>query len=267
MLTRVHVGGCAIMTPGEGTGIHRRRWEACHHRRVTKRGVGTPPPLPRSALQAPENQATAAQRQRTERTKAALLAAARTVLLEHGYAAATVAMIARAAGRAHGTFYLYYTNKEDIYSSLLNEMWEDLYQQSRAMWRREDPLGSVHDTVRRYVHAYGENVELWQLLTDMSAINPRFRVMRDERRRQFVRKIQRGLDGSAGLAKLGGMRTDILAEMLAAMVDEICSVRFMLGRTWDTDELVEHITIVWGRAVGYLPNASAPTVDGASSAG
>lgn len=192
-----------------------------------------------------------AQQRRTEATRRALLTAARSVLVQHGYARATVAQIARAAGRAHGTFYLYFENKEDIYSVLLEDMWNSLKEQSREVWRRDVPLESVRATVDRYVAAFEENVDLWRLLDEMSVTNPRFLELRDDTRRQFVRKIQRGIDGSLSQADVGDMRTDIVAELLAGMVDEACSVRFLRGRSWPRHELVDHIVTIWGRAVGY----------------
>lgn len=193
-----------------------------------------------------------AQQRRTEATRKALLAAARVVLNEQGYARATVAQIARAAGRAHGTFYLYFANKEDIYSLLLEDMWNDLKHQSRTVWRRDVPLDSVHATVDRYVRAFEENVDLWRLLDDMSASNPHFLEIREDHRRQFVHKIERGIEGSVSQAHVEGLRTDIIAELLAGMVDEICSIRFLRGRDWSREELVGHIVTVWGRAVGYI---------------
>ncbi|SNR53468.1 TetR/AcrR family transcriptional regulator [Blastococcus mobilis] len=194
------------------------------------------------------------QQRRTEATRRALLAAARAVLSEHGYARATVAQIARAAGRAHGTFYLYFDNKEDIYSTLLENMWADLKEQSRSVWRRDTPLESVHATVARYVSGFAENVDLWLLLDQMSASNPRFTRLRDDYRRQFVHKIQRGIESSGAHARMDGMEPEIVAELLAGMVDEACTARFLRGRTWPQDVMVDNIVTVWGRAVGYLSN-------------
>lgn len=188
-----------------------------------------------------------------------MFAAARTVLKEQGYAGATVAQIARAAGRAHGTFYLYFRNKEDIYSELLEEMWADLKVQSRSVWRRETPLESVRTTVARYVAGFGENVELWRLLDEMSATNPGFTRTRDDHRREFVQKIQRGIESSGTEARITGMQPVILAELLAGMVDEACALRYLRGRSWPEPELVDHIVTVWGRAVGYLSNGAPAT--------
>lgn len=199
------------------------------------------------------------QQRRTEATRRALLTAARTVLREHGYARATVAHIARAAGRAHGTFYLYFENKEDIYSQLLEDMWSDLKAQSRSVWRRDTPLESVRATVARYVSGFAENVDLWRLLDEMSASNPRFMQSRDSYRRQFVQKIQRGIESSGTEARIAGMQAVILAELLAGMVDEACAALFLRGRSWREEDLVDHIVTVWGRAVGYLSNGAPAT--------
>jgi AcrR family transcriptional regulator len=220
--------------------------------RTTRDGfsVTTDSETPVGVDQAPRT----AQQRRTEATKSALLAAARAVLQERGYARATVAQIVRAAGRAHGTFYLYFDNKEEIYSALLEEMWRSLKDQSRMVWRHDTPLESVRVTVDRYVAAAEENVDLWRLLDDMSATNRRFLTIRDEQRRQFARKIARGIEGSLSQATLDGMNTEIVAELLAGMVDEACSVRFLRGRSWPREELVDHLVTIWGRAVGYVPN-------------
>lgn len=208
----------------------------------------------RPGLRLTEQPPPTGQQRRTEATRRALLAAARTVLNEHGYARATVAQIARAAGRAHGTFYLYFENKEDIYSLLLENMWADLKEQSRSVWRRDTPLDSVRVTVARYVSGFADNVDLWLLLDQISATNPRFTRIRDDYRQQFVHKIERGIESSGARARLDGMQPEILAELLAGMVDEACTARFLRGRSWPQDVLVDNIVTVWGRAVGYLSN-------------
>jgi AcrR family transcriptional regulator len=56
-----------------------------------------------------------------EATRGELLGAALEVFGEKGYAATTISDIVGAAGVTQGTFYLYFTNKADIFSELLNE--------------------------------------------------------------------------------------------------------------------------------------------------
>lgn len=206
------------------------------------------------------------QQQRNEETRSALLDAAGRVLRELGYANVSVSKIVHAANRAHGTFYLHFTNKEDIYEALLGQIWDDLADQSRAIWRANKPIESVHETVRRYVASYRDNVDLWQLLFDMSATNQKFRAIRNERRRAFVRRIDRGLKSSREHADFGTMRTEILAELLAGMVDDVCATTFIDKRPFKIDEVVDHITIVWARAAGYELAASDGGIESAAPA-
>lgn len=197
---------------------------------------------------------------RTEATRRALMDAARTVLRDGGYVRATVARIAREAGRAHGTFYLYFQNKKDIYSQLLEDMWADLKEQSRSVWRADNPLDSVRVTVARYVSAFAYNVDLWRLLEEMSVTDPGFNLIRDQTRQEFARKIRRGIESSREYADIEGLDTEILAELLAGMVDEACAVRYLHGRSWPEEEMVNHIVTVWGRAIGYDTAAIPPAV-------
>jgi AcrR family transcriptional regulator len=56
-----------------------------------------------------------------EATRRELLGAALEVFGEKGYPTTTISDIVGAAGVTQGTFYLYFTNKADIFSELLNE--------------------------------------------------------------------------------------------------------------------------------------------------
>jgi len=60
------------------------------------------------------------------RTMARLLEAGLTVFAERGYHASRVDDIVRAANASHGTFYLYFTNKEDLLRALAVDCAHDL---------------------------------------------------------------------------------------------------------------------------------------------
>jgi len=49
-----------------------------------------------------------------------ILAAAKRVFSEHGYAATTVADVARAAGLSYGTIYWYFDSKEELFDALMD---------------------------------------------------------------------------------------------------------------------------------------------------
>lgn len=192
----------------------------------------------------------ATQQDRARRTREILLVAARRVFAEKGYPRATVADIVAAAGRAHGTFYLYFDNKQDVFAALLDEAISSLTSQSRAMWRHENPTRSVWATVRRFLEEFGDNRDLWLLLDQMTATDPAFATLRAHWREEFVARIRRGI-GSAATPATAGLDTQLLAEILAAMVDEICRVLYLEGRHWELDTVALHITTLWARGLGY----------------
>lgn len=194
---------------------------------------------------------TSPKQQRAIETRAALLAAARSVFQEKGYRRTTVADIVKRAGRAHGTFYLHFENKRAITVALLEEAITSLQRQSRAMWRHENPTRSVWVTVRRYIEEYRDNSQLWLLLDQMATEDEGFRQIREEWRATFVSRIRRGFGASAATGD--GLDLDVLAELFAAMVDEICWASYVEGRRWNIDALALHITTLWSRAVGYAP--------------
>ena len=59
------------------------------------------------------------QQQRTERTRARLLEAAREVFLEHGYDAASIGEITKRADLGAGTYYLHFRDKRSLYEALV----------------------------------------------------------------------------------------------------------------------------------------------------
>lgn len=61
--------------------------------------------------------------------RAALLAAAEQVIGERGFASASIADITRAADTALGTFYIYFSSKEEVFRELV----QDMGQVTRAM--------------------------------------------------------------------------------------------------------------------------------------
>src|SRR5713101_8020277 len=71
-------------------------------------------------------------RPRTEDKRKRILQAAVKVFARKGYFAAKVSEIARKAGVADGTIYLYFRNKEDILVSLFDEVMSEHLESARA---------------------------------------------------------------------------------------------------------------------------------------
>ncbi len=57
-----------------------------------------------------------------------IVRAARELLADKSYQGASIKLIAKQAGIATGTFYLYFRNKEALFNAIVDEMYEDLIQ-------------------------------------------------------------------------------------------------------------------------------------------
>jgi AcrR family transcriptional regulator len=88
-------------------------------------------------------------------TRAALLAAARAMFAEHGYAATSNKAIAEAAGVTAGSIYHYFPSKADLYIAVFLELQDRFEQHFQDAVRRHD------DFVSRYC----------ALLDDAAALN------------------------------------------------------------------------------------------------
>ncbi len=93
-------------------------------------------------------------RQATGRKKEAILDAAVVEIASHGYHGTTVAMIARRAGVADGTIYLYFAGKEEILVSLFDRAMD------RFTERGTDELAGLDDPVARLMRIIDLHLEL-----------------------------------------------------------------------------------------------------------
>ena len=73
-----------------------------------------------------------------EESKKNILAAARTVFAEHGYAQASMRIIAGAAGMSVGGLYLHFRNKEELYLTFTQEWMKNLNDRTHDALREID---------------------------------------------------------------------------------------------------------------------------------
>lgn len=189
---------------------------------------------------------TQRQRQRTERTRLALLSAARMLFEQQGYAGTTVAEITKSADRAHGTFYLYFDNKHDLFTALLAGMSDTITSHARELWVDEPTIDAIWHGVRNFFLVAEENRDLWRLVEEMAAVDEAAAALRANLRATFAARIQRGIELEAGP---GADRLDpaVLAELLTAMAFRFARTEYLPA---SADLLALHVTVVWSRGIG-----------------
>lgn len=199
------------------------------------------------------------QKERNAETRRRLLSATREAFAESGYAQATVADIVKRAGRAHGSFYLHFANKEEALQTLLEDAMAQLALESKTLWRWDEPGTSVRRTVRRFIEEYGEDRDLWRLLDQRSSLEPTFKKLSDQWFQQLASSIMRGMVSTDTPGLMRGVDPEILAQVFAAMLSDSTRAAYQESHSWKPDEMADQISAIWSRTLGYTDEITSPT--------
>ena len=190
---------------------------------------------------------------RGARTRGGLVRAAREVFERDGFLEARITDITAAAGVAAGSFYTYFTSKEDAFAAVMSEIEEEmLHPRLEPVHDREDPVAVIEASNRAYLVAYRRNAKLMGLMEQVAGIDPAFREQRLRRARAFmkrnavaIRRLQ--ADGYADPE----LDADLAAEALSAMVSRMAYFRYVLNLgNASQAALVQTLTRLWTGALG-----------------
>jgi AcrR family transcriptional regulator len=190
---------------------------------------------------------------RGTRTRTALVEAAREVFERDGFLAARITDITALAGVAAGSFYTYFTSKEDVFAAVMAEVQEEmLHPGLREVGDRDDPLAVIESANRAYLAAYRRNARLMALMEQVAHIDEEFRRLRLRRARAFE---QRNAAAIAELQRRGLAAADLdprlAARGLSAMVSRVAYLRYVMGHGNESVEsLVRTLTALWVGALG-----------------
>ncbi|WP_244242179.1 TetR/AcrR family transcriptional regulator [Nocardioides seonyuensis] len=213
-------------------------------------GQGDMPPLADvTALKTPTTP-------RGARTRAALVAAARVVFERDGYLEARLTDITAEAHCSTGSFYTYFTNKEEILQAVIEGAQNDMLNPGMPRLSEEEssPEAIIRASNRAYFEAYRRNAKLMMILEQVAAIDPKFREVRRRRSQAFAHRNAKGI---AALQEQGLVDTDldaVLASLaLSSMVSRMAYHTFCLGDEVPMDDLVETCTRLWVNALQMAP--------------
>ncbi|MCU1455207.1 MAG: transcriptional regulator, TetR family [Acidimicrobiales bacterium] len=161
-------------------------------------------------------------RQRAAATKEQLLVAAREVFEERGYQAATVGAITKLANTAHGTFYLYFKNKEDVFGEIITEVVRELYERSLGPFVSLPPEGGVNrtpDAIRALLTVFAEHRGLWRALLEAVLQSATIEQRWLDLRRTFTDRIMIRLGELEAAGTARPLDAEVVAHALVAMVE------------------------------------------------
>jgi AcrR family transcriptional regulator len=190
---------------------------------------------------------------RGARTRTALVEAAREVFERDGFLAARITDITALAGVAAGSFYTYFTDKEDVFAAVMGEVQEEmLHPKLREITDSDDPVAVIESANRAYLAAYRRNARLMALMEQVTHIDPAFRALRMQRVRAFEQRNAAAIRAlqQRGLAT-ASLDPRLAARSLSAMVSRVAYLRYVQGYGSESAEtLVRTLTGLWVGALG-----------------
>lgn len=132
-----------------------------------------------------------------------ILDSAKTVFIEKGFNQVTVKDIAAKAGLGHGTFYLYFSDKKDVFYKLLEQVEDDLYTafQGGVDIDAEYKEGlSTYRALRKDIAAIFEsfkrNYNIIRLSKELASLDPQFAEKYYNIRLRLIERTERIIDRS-----------------------------------------------------------------------
>jgi AcrR family transcriptional regulator len=190
---------------------------------------------------------------RGTRTREALIRAARHVFERDGFLDARITDISAEAGVAAGSFYTYFTSKDDAFTAVMEQVEEEmLHPRLRELADRDDPVQVIEAANRAYLAAYRRNAKLMGLMEQVSQVNDDFRRLRLGRSQAFGRRNARAI---ARLQERGLADPELdpvlTAHALGAMVGRMAYLRYVQRSGSASGEaLVRTLTRLWVGALG-----------------
>jgi AcrR family transcriptional regulator len=191
---------------------------------------------------------------RGTRTRDALVAAARRVFERDGFLEARITDIAAEAGVAAGSFYTYFTSKEDAFAAVMDEVNEEMLHPRLAAspTASDDPIAVIEAANRAYLLAYRHNAKLMALMEQVAQIDGEFRKLRLRRANAFVDRNARAISRlqRQGLAD-PELDPKLAAQAMSSMVSRMAYNRYVLGLgTASLEALTRTLTRLWAGALG-----------------
>lgn len=184
------------------------------------------------------------------RTRAALIRAAEKVFAHRGYARTRITDIPAKAAVSVGTFYSYFSSKEEIFAAMVDE-YRIRLRAHLDVSAGADPLIAIRDLNRRYLEIFGKNPRLWGVLEEAALSIPELRPAVAACRREFSTAAISIIRATpAGMPPLDPA---LSALALTAMTEQCAAQWFSSGTAGGPDPLAaaaDRLTAMWARVLG-----------------
>ena len=187
-------------------------------------------------------------------TRLQLLDAAGAVFEERGYKGTTVGAITDRANTAHGTFYLYFRNKEDAFCQVIESVIVDELAGNVVVRLDDAPRPAIAEGIRTFLSVYEKHTGLWRALLEGMLQSPRVQQLWLDLRRDLVSRLSDTFAVQQRAGRVRAFDTMAVAHALAAMTEWSAFTHLVLGeptpdRPRDPEALVATLADLWYRSV------------------
>lgn len=190
--------------------------------------------------------------QRGLRTRGKLVEAAGVVFARQGFLDTKITDITAEAKTANGSFYNYFTSKEEIFREVIEQVNARMFEMAtNRMGDEATPYERIERATRRYVEAYRANAGLVTILEQVATFSPEFKAMRRETRNKFRDRTERGIRRwqDAGIVD-PALPARCAADALTAMVSNFCYMWLVFEEDYDTETVVSTLSRMWAQSLG-----------------
>ncbi len=176
-----------------------------------------------------------------------------------GYVAARVIDIAAGAHIALGTFYIYFDNKDAVLAELLEEVFREMYESSRAPWLDEPAYEAIRGAVDGYLRSYRAHADMLRVMREALSVDAAFAAFWFSWRERFMNRIVRNVRRSQASGLTPALDPVLTASALGGMLDDFCWIWLSMGgdrttveddrRPFDLASAVEVLAALWYRAL------------------
>jgi TetR/AcrR family transcriptional regulator, fatty acid metabolism regulator protein len=152
-----------------------------------------------------------------------ILAAAERIFARHGFFAARVSEIAREAGVADGTIYLYFKSKDDLLISLFENRMKQVNDQLRRAIADQPPAAQLRAFIQTYLQLVSDEPTAAEVLTIELRQSSKFMKEYDNPQFADFLRMLGGIiaDGQARGELDAAIPSHIAARMIFGIVDEL----------------------------------------------
>lgn len=191
-------------------------------------------------------------RKRTVHTLRQILDAAYDLFIEKGYRKTRIGDINKRAGIGHGTFYLYFKNKDDLLRYMLEEFLKDIeninyFATGEIENVQLDDLDNIRLITNKAIELFDKFSKMAEVFTQAIMESPSFRDFYISFHNGFAKFIELKIEEMKNMGKCKSVNSEIMSHVLLIAASHTLLMRASgMYREWETSEISETISfLIW----------------------